>query len=191
MRLGTQKCIDMFRPTYMPNLVTLAWKISSGMSKEASSLSGPLCAYKWGRTSMIELVRNLSVINVLPKFENDPWKIMDVRVLTGLVCPAARQLRRRQYPRALKGCVVKSSVNPVLSQIFGHQRAENEARITKMYRVQEIHPIKVNARYEMNWANSFFKKFRKPHSRPNIWPPKYLATQNYQVYLWKRKIVNA
>ena len=32
----------------------------------------------------------LGLINVLPKFENDPWKIMDVRVLTGLVCPAAR-----------------------------------------------------------------------------------------------------
>ena len=31
---------------------------------------------------MIELVRNLRVINVLAKFENDPWKIMDVRVLT-------------------------------------------------------------------------------------------------------------
>ena len=39
---------------------------------------------------MIELVRYLRVINVLAKFENDPSKIMDVRVLTGLVCPAAR-----------------------------------------------------------------------------------------------------
>ena len=39
---------------------------------------------------MIELVRDLRAINVLVKFENDPWKIMDVRVLTGLVCPAAR-----------------------------------------------------------------------------------------------------
>ena len=39
---------------------------------------------------MIELVRDLRVINVLAKFENDPWKIMDVRELTGLVCPAAR-----------------------------------------------------------------------------------------------------
>ena len=37
--------INMFRPTYMPNLVTLAWKMSSGMSKEAGSLNGPLCAY--------------------------------------------------------------------------------------------------------------------------------------------------
>ena len=31
--------INMFKPTYMPNLVTLAWKMSSGMSKEAGSLS--------------------------------------------------------------------------------------------------------------------------------------------------------
>ena len=38
---------------------------------------------------MIELVRDLRVINVLAKFENDSWKIKDVSVLTGLVCPAA------------------------------------------------------------------------------------------------------
>ena len=40
-----------------------------------------------------------------------------------------------------------------------------------MYRGQETHPIRINARYEMNWANSYFKKFRKPDFRPNIWPP--------------------
>ena len=59
---------------------------------------------------MIELVRDLRTINVLAKFENDPWKIMDVRVLTGLVCPAARPPARpparplgvRQYPGALR-----------------------------------------------------------------------------------------
>ena len=39
---------------------------------------------------MIELVRDLRAINVLAKFENGPWKIVDVRVLTGIVCPAAR-----------------------------------------------------------------------------------------------------
>ena len=38
----------------------------------------------WSKLSEI-----LGLINVLTKFENDPWKIMDVRVLTGLVCPAA------------------------------------------------------------------------------------------------------
>ena len=35
------KLINMFRPTFMPNLVTLAWKMSSGKSKEAGSLNGP------------------------------------------------------------------------------------------------------------------------------------------------------
>ena len=60
---------------------------------------------------MIGLVRDLRVINVLAKFENDPWKSMDERVLTGPVCPAACPLARplgvRQYPGALKGCGVK------------------------------------------------------------------------------------
>ena len=46
---------------------------------------------------MIELVRDLRVINVLAKFENDPWKIVDVRVLTGFVCPAARLPARSGY----------------------------------------------------------------------------------------------
>ena len=57
------------------------------------------------------------------------------------------------------------------SQIFGHQRAENEARNTKMYRCQGTHPIRINIRHEINLANSFSKKFRKPYFRPNIWPP--------------------
>ena len=55
----------------------------------------------------------------------------------------------------------KSSGNPIFGQIFGHQRAKNEVRDTKMNNGQETHPMKVNARYEMNWANSFFKHFRK------------------------------
>ena len=53
----------------------------------------------------------------------------------------------------------KSSIDPIFGQIFGHQRAENEARNTKMYRGQESHPIGVNARYQMNWAIVFSKKF--------------------------------
>ena len=65
----------------------------------------------------------------------------------------------------------KSSGNPIFGQIFGHQRAENEVMNKKMYRGQETHPMRINATYEMNWANSFFKKFQKPHFRPNIWPP--------------------
>ena len=36
--------INMFSLTFVPNLVTLAWKTSSGMPKETGSLNGPLCA---------------------------------------------------------------------------------------------------------------------------------------------------
>ena len=67
---------------------------------------------------MIELVRDLSTIDVHAKFENDPWKIVDVRVLTGFVWPAARPLGRRQYPRALKGCRVKKVITNLRKSEF-------------------------------------------------------------------------
>ena len=37
--------INIFSPTFVPNLVTLAWKMRPGMPKESGSLNGPLCAY--------------------------------------------------------------------------------------------------------------------------------------------------
>ena len=83
---------------------------------------------------MIELVRYLRAINVLAKFENDPWKIMDVRVLTGLVCPAARPPARplgvRQYPGALKGCGVKTShaTHPQMIVIICAKYKKNPSR---------------------------------------------------------------
>ena len=57
----------------------------------------------------------------------------------------------------------KYSGNPIFGQLFGHQRAVNEAaRNTKMYRGQETHPIRINARYEIDWANSVFKNSGNP-----------------------------
>ena len=44
---------------------------------------------------MIELVRDLRVINVLAKFENDPWKIMDVRVLTVIFHLRSWKMRKK------------------------------------------------------------------------------------------------
>ena len=52
--------------------------------------------------------------------------------------------------------------NPIFGQIFGHQRAENEARNTKIYRGQENHLIGANAKYEKNWANSLKKSSGNP-----------------------------
>ena len=77
----------------------------------------------WDRTSMIKLVRDLRVMNILAKFQNYPWKIADVRVLTGLVCPTAarppaHQLGWQQYPRALlKGCMVKRGHKNAFSRV--------------------------------------------------------------------------
>ena len=51
----------------------------------------------------------------------------------------------------------KNSGNPIFGQIFGHHRAENEARNTKTYRGQETPPIRIKAWYEMNWAKFFSK----------------------------------
>ena len=79
---------------------------------------------------------------------------------------------------------LKNSGNPIFTQIFGHQRAENEAMNTKIYRGKKTHPIRVNAGDEMNGANSFFKKLRKPHFRPNIWPP-----EGRKKRLWTRKCI--
>ena len=37
--------VSILSPTFVPHLVTLAWKMSLGMLKETGSLNGPLCAY--------------------------------------------------------------------------------------------------------------------------------------------------
>ena len=56
----------------------------------------------------------------------------------------------------------KNSRNSIFWQIFGHQWAEIDARNTEMNRGQESYPTRVNAKYQMDWAIIFFKKFRKP-----------------------------
>ena len=44
---------------------------------------------------MVEIVPDLRVINVLPKFDNDPWKIMDVRVLTVIFHVRSWKMRKK------------------------------------------------------------------------------------------------
>ena len=56
----------------------------------------------------------------------------------------------------------KSCGNPDFRSIFGHQRAKNEGTNTKIDRGPETYPISINPRDEMNWANSFREKLRKP-----------------------------
>ena len=44
---------------------------------------------------MVKFVRDLRVINVLAKFENDPWKIMDMRVLTVIFHVPSWKMRKK------------------------------------------------------------------------------------------------
>ena len=62
------------------------------MPKESGSLNGPLCVYLM-RQNLHNRTSPRSNGNKCPRqvqFEDDPWKIADVKVLTELVCPAAR-----------------------------------------------------------------------------------------------------
>ena len=65
----------------------------------------------------------------------------------------------------------KSCGNPDFRSIFGHQRAKNEGTNTKIDRGPETYPISINPRDEMNRADSFREKLRKPRFSVNFWPP--------------------
>ena len=74
--------INMCSPTFVSNLMTLAWKISPGMPKPPGSLNGPICAYLMRQNPIMELIRDLRTINVFATFKNDPRKTEDLRALT-------------------------------------------------------------------------------------------------------------
>ena len=69
---------NMYSPTFVPHLMTLAWKISPEMTKFLSSLNGPLCTY-FVRQNLRNRTppRSWAIMNVLATFENDLRKNMD------------------------------------------------------------------------------------------------------------------
>ena len=71
----------------------------------------------------------------------------------------------------VKKVFAKSCGNPDFRSIFGHQRAKNEGTNTKIDRGPETYPISINPRDEMNRADSFREKLRKPRFSVNFWPP--------------------
>ena len=71
----------------------------------------------------------------------------------------------------VKKVFAKSCGNPDFRLIFGHQRAKNEGTNTKIDRGPETYPISINPRDEMNRADSFREKLRKPRFSVNFWPP--------------------
>ena len=119
----------------------------------SSNIYKTSCAHKWG-----QYTPTLITTHLIQKY---PIKISILQL-------CATQVGILQEKKWIEPIVFStSSGNPIFGQIFGHQRGENEARNTKMYRGQETRPIRINAKYEMNWANSFFKKFRKPCLQTN------------------------
>ena len=71
----------------------------------------------------------------------------------------------------LSHCGSYTGENLSIRSIFGHQRAKNEGTNTKIDRGPEPYPISINPRDEMNRANSFREKLRKPRFSVNFWPP--------------------
>ena len=71
----------------------------------------------------------------------------------------------------LSHCGSYTGENLSIRSIFGHQRAKNEGTNTKIDRGPETYPISINPRDEMNRANSFREKLRKPRFSVNFWPP--------------------
>ena len=56
---------------------------------------------------MVKLVRDLRVINVLAKFENDLWKIMDVIVLTVIFHVRSWKIRKKNRQKFFLATVKK------------------------------------------------------------------------------------
>ena len=82
---------------------------------------------------MTELVRDLRAINVLAKFENDPWKIMDVRVLMVIFHVRSWKMRKknRHYDYEKNGTYIDYHVKPYLCTKFGDSSLKNEFRNAK------------------------------------------------------------
>ena len=101
----------MFRPTYMPNLVSLAWKMSSGMSKEVGLLNDPSCAYSM-RQNLHDGTCPISEGNKCP-CQVWKWHVKNYgRESVNEACVPCLPPGRRQYPGALKGCrVTKVALN--------------------------------------------------------------------------------
>ena len=108
---------------------------------------------------MIELVRDLRAINVLAKFENDPWKIMDVRVLTVIFHVRSWKMRKKFakifFWRLCKkpGTYIDYHVKPYLCTKFGDSSLKNEFRNGKRGRLIKWSIMRIFNEAEPPWSN--------------------------------------
>ena len=107
---------------------------------------------------MIELVRDLRVINVLAKFENDPWKIMDVRVLMVIFHVRSWKMRKKIakifLPTMKKpGTYIDYHVKPYLCTKFGDSSLKNEFRNAKRGWLIKWPIMRIFNEAEPPWSN--------------------------------------
>ena len=108
---------------------------------------------------MIELVRDLRVINVLAKFENDPRKIMDARVLTMIFHVRSWKMRKKFaknffLPTMKKpGTYIDYHVKPYLCTKFGDSSLKNEFRNAKRGRLIKWSIMRIFNEAEPPWSN--------------------------------------
>ena len=108
---------------------------------------------------MIELVRDLRVINVLTKFENDPWKIMDVRVLTVIFHVRSWKMRKKNRQNFFlvtmkkPGTYIDNHVKPYLCTKFGDSSLKNEFRNAKRDRLIKWPIMRIFNEAEPPWSN--------------------------------------
>ena len=108
---------------------------------------------------MIELVRDLRVINVLTRFENDPWKIMDVRVLTVNFHVRSWKMWKKFAKIFILATMKKSGtyfdhhVKPYLCTKFGDSSLKNEFRNAKRGRLIKWSIMHIFNEAETPWSN--------------------------------------
>ena len=108
---------------------------------------------------MIELVRDLRVINVLIKFENDPWKIMDVRVLTVIFRVRSWKMRKKNrqnyFLATMKkpGTYIDYHIKPYLCTKFGDSSLKNEFRNAKRGQLIKWSIMRIFNEAEPPWSN--------------------------------------
>ena len=120
--------INMFNPTFAPNLVTSAWKINPGNPKLITTINGPLCAY-WMRQNLHNgIVRDIRTVNVLAAFQNDPWKFTDLRALT--VIFRVRSCKMRKEFAKIFVCRIWNNPDSILISIISPAFVQNLATLT-------------------------------------------------------------
>ena len=107
---------------------------------------------------MIELVRDLRVINVLAKFENDPWKIMDVSVNGDFPCAKlenAKKNRQNFFLATMKkpGTYIDNHIKPYLCTKFGDSSLKNEFRNAKRGQLIKWSIMRIFNEAEPPWSN--------------------------------------